>query len=54
MQQVFFPENDEPTMLDVMSDPIIQLLMDYDGVSVGDIEAFMRTSLQRDPQLILG
>jgi hypothetical protein len=54
MEQVSQHKNYEPAMLDVMRDPIVQMLMDYDGVSEDDMEAFLKSAKQRDPRFVMG
>lgn len=53
MEQMIQHKNYEPAMLDVMRDPIIQMLMDYDGVSEDDMEAFVNSARDHDPRKFL-
>ncbi len=46
MQEVQFTVGYEPTFLDVMNDPIIRLLMQYDGLTDEDLRPLRQMVLE--------
>lgn len=43
----------EPSIMDVLSDPIIQILMEYDGITEDEMERFLvRSNARFSPQSV--
>lgn len=49
MQEIQFCVGYEPSFIDVLNDPIIQLLMQYDGVTKDDMQPLRQMVLDVPP-----